>query len=125
MREVPEWKGKTDDDHIPDRVRMRVFLRYGGRCHCCNRLILVGEEWDLDHTVALCNGGSHSESNLRPILVEHHRAKTVADVRAKSKGYRVRKRHLGIQKSKRPMIGSKASGWKKRMDGTVVKRPSQ
>ena len=122
MREVPEWISKHDDEPIPDRVRVRIYMRAGGRCHCCGRLILVAEAWQCDHVIALANGGEHRERNLAPILVEHHRVKTRADVAAKSKSYRIRKRHLGIQKSKRPLMGSKASGWKKKMDGTVVKR---
>lgn len=122
MRSVDEWIGKDDDTPIPERVRVRIWTRHGGRCHCCGRLILVGEAWDCDHVVALINGGQHRENNLRPILVEHHRKKTLDDVRAKSYTYRVRKKHLGLKKAKRPMPGSKASGWKKKMDGSVVKR---
>lgn len=121
-RSTEEWIAKHDDAPIPDRVRMRVWVRSGGRCHCCGRLILVGERWEADHVVALINGGEHRESNLRPILVEHHKSKTNDDVATKSYTYRIRKKHLGLRKAKRPMPGSRASGWKKRMDGTVVKR---
>src|SRR5215469_7925116 len=105
MRSIPEWIGKSDDDRIPDRVRIRVFARHGGRCHCCGRLILVGEAWELDHVIALANGGGHRESNLKPILTEHHRNKTRLDTAIKSKGYAVRRKLLGLKKPKRPLIG--------------------
>jgi len=82
----------------------------------------VGEAWDCDHRIALINGGGHRESNLFLILKEHHKAKTALDVAEKAKIYAVRKKHLGLKKSKRPMIGSKASGWKRKMDGTWERR---
>ena len=122
MRSVPEWVAKNDDSRIPDRIRIRVFARHGGRCHCCGRLILVGERWDCDHVIALINGGEHRESNLKPILAEHHREKTRLDTAIKSRTYRTRRSHLGLQKSKRPIIGSKTSGWKRKMSGEWVKR---
>ena len=122
MRTVPEWIGKHDDARIPDRVRVRIFARMGGRCHCCGTLIMAGMAWDADHIVALANGGGHCESNLAPILREHHKAKTKADVGEKSATYQSQKRHLGLKKSKHPMPGSRASKWKRKMDGTVVKR---
>lgn len=121
-RAVPEWIGKTDDTSVPPRVRLRIFERCDGRCGCCNRKITAGEPWDLEHTIALINGGQHRESNMRPWLSEHHKTKTVEDVAIKSKTARMAKRHLGIKKSGRPMVGSKASPWKRKMDGSVVKR---
>src|SRR5215475_2280497 len=72
MREVPEWRGKSDDAPIPARVRLRIYLRHAGRCYCCGRSIRVGERWDCDHIIVLISGGEHRESNLAPILVEHH-----------------------------------------------------
>ncbi len=98
MREILEWKGKSDDSKVPDRVRLRIFLRHGGICHLSGRRILPGDDWDLDHVVALANGGSHSEFNLRPALRGPHKAKTARDVAEKAKNDRVRKRHLGIKK---------------------------
>lgn len=61
MRALPEWVGKTDNAKIPDRVRLRVFERNGGRCYCCDTLIRAGMAWDCDHVVALINGGKHRE----------------------------------------------------------------
>ena len=57
---------------------------------------MAGDQWDLDHKIALCNGGAHAESNLFPALREKHREKTVEDVKAKAKTDRTRKKHLGI-----------------------------
>ena len=32
-RSVPEWIGKTPDQKVPDRVKVRIFDREGGVCH--------------------------------------------------------------------------------------------
>lgn len=65
---------------------------------------MPGDAWDLDHIVALINGGRHAEDNLAPALRDAHRAKTEDDVKAKSKTARVRAKHLGVwPKSKRPL----------------------
>lgn len=124
MRSLPEWIGKTDDAPIPPRVQLRVFERFHGRCQCgCNRKIATGEAWELDHVKALINGGEHRESNLQPLLKEHHKAKTVEDVSEKSITYKKKLMHHGIKKTRwRPLIGTKASGWRKRLDGTIERR---
>lgn len=121
-RAVPEWVGRSDDSPIPDRVKLRVFLRHNGICQCgCGRKI-VAERWECDHRVALVNGGNNSEANLVPLLAEHHKTKTHADVTEKSITYRKRKAHYGIKQSRNPMPGSKASKWKKTVSGQVVLR---
>lgn len=121
MREVPEWKGKTDDAPIPDRVRLRVFARHDGVCHLSGRRIQAGDAWDIDHIVALANGGEHREANLAPALRTKHREKTADDVKQKAKNDRVRKRYLGIKKPSK-FACSRDSKFKKKLDGSVVLR---
>lgn len=113
MRQVPEWIGKTDDSPIPPRVRLRVFDRCGGICAWSQRKIGAGEHWQLDHVVALVNGGQHRESNLAPVLTEPHKAKTKLDVAEKSQMYHKRLKAVGI-KRKRWTIGGR------KFDGTPV-----
>jgi 5-methylcytosine-specific restriction endonuclease McrA len=99
VRETDEWQGKTDDAAVPPRVQVRVFGRDNGRCKICTRKVGVGGiPFQLDHRVALVNGGSHRESNLQIVCVECHKGKTKQDVAVKAKTARVRKRHLGIKK---------------------------
>jgi 5-methylcytosine-specific restriction enzyme A len=121
VRSVPEWIGKTPDAAVPPRVRLRVFKRYGGRCQCgCDRPIRPGEAWECEDTIAIINGGQRRESNLKPWLAEHHKNKTARDVAEKSRVYRKAAAHAGIKlKKSRPIPGSKRSGFRKRMDGTV------
>lgn len=96
-RTVPLWVGRTDDAKVPTRVRLRIFLREDGICHISGRKIRPGEPWDLDHKVALVNGGTHSEDNLFPALRDKHREKTRQDVAEKAKTARVRAKHIGIK----------------------------
>lgn len=112
-RSVPLWIGKSDDSAIPPRVRLRIFERDGGVCWISGRKIQAGDAWDLDHKIALCNGGTHSEDNLAPALRDKHREKTKLDVKLKAKVSRIRKKNLGIKKR------SGFKGWRK-MDGTIV-----
>jgi len=121
-RSVEEWIGKTDDAAIPTRVKLRIWERENGTCWISGRKIRPGEPFDFDHKVALINGGEHRESNLFPALRDKHREKTREDVAIKSETARVRSKHLGIKKASRPMPGSKASGLRKRMNGTVERR---
>lgn len=121
-RSVPEWIGATPDVAIPKRVKLRVFERHNGICHISGRKITAADVWDCDHIVALCNGGEHRERNLAPALRDKHRAKTAEDVAVKSKTARVRNKHLGIRGKGRPMPGSRASRFKKKLSGEVVLR---
>ena len=97
-REVPEWIGKTDDQAIPARVKVRVFLRAGGVCAECTLPIVGKLRPAYDHIQALINGGEHRESNLQLLCVPCHAVKTKADVAEKSATYRKRVKHLGIKK---------------------------
>jgi 5-methylcytosine-specific restriction protein A len=125
-RTVDEWIGATPDTPIPPRVRLRVFEAHQGRCHISGRKITPADAWDCDHVVALVNwsgeGHGNRESNLAPALRDKHREKTAADVAEKSMIRRKRAKHLGIKPKGRPIPGSKASGWRKRMDGTAERR---
>ena len=102
MRAVPEWIGATPNTPVPDRVKVRVFAKYDGRCHWTGKRIMPGDSWDVDHVIALINGGLNVESNLAPILRgKAHKEKTAHDVAIKSKTYRMRAKHLGLMKPKR------------------------
>lgn len=119
-RAVKEWIGKTDDSRPPPHVRARIFKDHGGVCYLAKREIKSGEPWDLDHVIALINGGENRETNLAPALRDKHREKTKADVAEKSAAYHVAAKHIGISFRKgRPMPGSRASGLRRRMNGQV------
>lgn len=99
-RSVPEWIGSSPDAKVPPRVRVRIFEREHGVCHLSGRKIAAGEPWELDHVVALTNGGTHSESNLKPALIAKHKEKTARDVAEKAAVYAKRSKHIGARERK-------------------------
>lgn len=97
MRDVPEWIGRDDDTPVPPRVRLRVFDAKGGRCHKCRRKIRVGESWTCEHVKAIINGGENRESKLDLTCSNCLPEKNADDVAEKSKVYKIRAKHLGIE----------------------------
>lgn len=98
-RSVNEWIGKTDDSRPPDRVRTRIWERFGKACAKCTREIGEGKlPWDCDHITALALGGGNREANLRPLCKECHKTKTKVDVRIKAVYYAKRKKRAGVKK---------------------------
>lgn len=126
-RSLPEWIGATPDTAVPTRVKARVIAAQDGICACgCGvKLGVAGEGIEFDHTQALILGGENREGNLRALRNRCHRTKTAGDVRQKSVEARKRAKHLGIAKPKRVMAGSRLSPWKKKLDGTVVRRDAE
>lgn len=119
-RSVEEWIGASADTPVPPRVRARVFLRFEGRCQECG-VKIIGKRWICDHRIALINSGENRENNLGPIHEACDKTKTAGDVAIKSKVARVRNKHIGIRKvSTFPC--SKASPWRKKINGTVERR---
>ncbi|MEM9765073.1 MAG: HNH endonuclease signature motif containing protein, partial [Pseudomonadota bacterium] len=113
----------TPDAKVPDRVRLRVFERHGGRCHLSGRKIAGGDAWDLDHVTPLEDGGEHRERNLAPALRTEHRKKTADENTQRARERRLRKKHIGIKGRAYSVIpGSKASEWKKPINGPAYRR---
>lgn len=120
-RSTDEWIGVSPDSAIPPRVRLRVWDACGGRCAVCDRKLRAPDKWDLDHKVALINGGAHRESNLQVICSWCHREKTNADVAEKAKTAAVRKRHLGIRPPSR-FATARTGKFKQKISGEIVPR---
>jgi hypothetical protein len=74
---------------------------YDGKCYLTDKRITAADHWELEHVIALINGGQNRESNLAPVLAgKPHKEKTAVDVGIKSKTARMRAKHLGISKPK-------------------------
>lgn len=97
-REVEEWVGANPNTPAPPRVRLRTFERHHGICHISGRKIMPGDLWELDHIIALINGGENRESNLAPALKDKHREKTADDVAEKARINKKRLKHLSVKK---------------------------
>ncbi len=110
-RSVKEWIGKTPDSIPPPSVQARIFERAGGVCHISRRKIAPGEKWDVEHVVALADGGENRESNLRPALRDKHREKTAAENAVRAKAKRKAARHIGVKTP--PAVQIKSRGFTK------------
>lgn len=93
-------------------------------CHLCKgRIDPVRDEWRADHTRRYAEGGQDTPDNLWPVHTDCDiKLKAPQDTKAVAKGKRWKEKTFGIRQSKNPMPGSKRSGFKRKMDGTVVKR---
>jgi 5-methylcytosine-specific restriction endonuclease McrA len=69
------------------RERAEIFAAADEKCANCGRKIPVGEEWDLDHTIALSRGGDNDR--VQVLCQICHGAKTSVDLSEASKGKRV------------------------------------
>lgn len=81
--------------------------------------------WRADHARRWAQGGKDTPENLWPIMEKCDTGKggkAADDTKWVAKGKRNFKKHNGISASSRPMPGSKRSGFRKRMDGTVERR---
>jgi 5-methylcytosine-specific restriction endonuclease McrA len=104
------------------KQRAEIFRDNEGRCHICTRKIAPGESWDAEHPLARGLGGSDKPKDLRPAHVDCHKPKTREDRRIMAKADRSLKRYIGVKRTRNPLPGSRTSGLKKKMDGTVERR---
>lgn len=93
-------------------------LEYGQRCN-----MPLGKGVEFDHIILDANSHDNSLENCAAVCIHCHEYKTRKhDIPVAAKTRRQQDKHIGIKRKSRPMPGSKASGFKKRMDGTVVRR---
>jgi hypothetical protein len=117
-------------------VKREALKRSGGMCEAvgnwyglepdqrCNAPLAYGVEFD--HIDLDANSHDNSLKNCAAVCPRCHSYKTrMHDIPMAAKTLRQQDKHSGIKKRQRcPMPGSKASGIRKRMDGTVERRRS-
>src|SRR5262245_33516975 len=93
-------------------------------CHVrkCEHDPLRRDSRRADHIRRWAEDGEDTPENLWPICVACDSVKAPNDTREVAKGKRVKDNIYVGKKSSRPMPGSKASGMRKRMDGSVERR---
>ncbi len=104
-------------------VKLAAWDRAGGRCECgCRRKLYPGDI-EYDHRITCEQGGDNSLENCVVLSKACHGMKThKVDAPAAAKSRSVRAKHIGAHKPKRPMPGSKASGWYKPLFGPARRR---
>ena len=104
------------------RVKLAAWDRCGGRCEKCDVKLTVSR-YAYDHVLPCALDGDPTLENCEVICNSCHGAKTPQDVRQIRKADRQKALHVGAKRMPRAVIpGSKASMWKKKLDGTVVRR---
>lgn len=104
---------------FPSKVRQAAWARCGGKCEQpgCTVKLMVGH-YQFDHIKADGLDGEPTLENCAVLCSAHHHKKTVEQDRPlMQKADNIRAKHFGLGKVKRPW-----SQFKKRMDGTVVRR---
>ncbi len=109
----------VDRRSISKKRRAQICLAQDGKCFVCGDPLKVGK-FEIDHRQALVHGGDDADDNLAALCTNCHTAKTRADVQANAKVQRLI--YGGRTRKGPPMQGSRASGLKKHMDGSVSRR---
>lgn len=115
----------TTRRHISTTERAAIFASAEGKCHLCgDKIDGTRDRWEVEHIIPLAMGGDEDRGspNLQPAHVSCHAAKTLLDVTAIAKAKRLEARHSGALRKRSVIPGSKGSAFKKRIDGTVVRR---
>jgi 5-methylcytosine-specific restriction protein A len=111
------------------KERRRLFVLHGGLCHVCRLSVdPVKDRWDIEHVIPRAMfrdpREADTDGNMKPCHYNPcHVQKTKADIGRISKAKRTQNKHEGMKRSKYPpMMGTKASGWKRKMDGSWERR---
>jgi 5-methylcytosine-specific restriction protein A len=102
------------------KTKAQAFERSGGHCEECTAKLYPGKI-AYDHVIPDGLHGDNSLGNCAVLCVACHGKKTPGDVANIARAKRRQRRHIGIKRNSRPLAGSKASGLRKRMNGTVEK----
>ena len=86
--------------------RARIFEAGGGRCAVCSRKLGPADDWDADHLIAMENGGTDDDSNLRVVCEWCHDSKTADDHALAGHGRRMATKH------RVPKRFRKGRGWR-------------
>jgi hypothetical protein len=117
---------------IPKSVKLAVFKRAGGpdalQCEGCG-LMLRAKRFAYDHSLPeWLQQAPRSERIITAADVKLlgeaccHTPKTSKETGARAHGNRIIEKTARIHPKSRPMPGAKASGWKRKMDGTTIRR---
>lgn len=106
---------------FPAKVKVAAFQRANGHCEKCGTYIIAGAQYD--HRIPDALGGEPTLENCVCLCAKCHRSKTsTVDVPMIAKAKRIEAKRVGAKKSKNPLPGSRATRWKRKIDGSVVRR---
>lgn len=109
----------TDRRTLSATRRKSILARQDYKCAICGEPI-TGGIFHVDHTHCLALGGSDTDENWRAVHPQCNAKKAGKEVAALAKIDRILTG--GRTRKGPPMLGSRASRWKKLMDGRTVRR---
>jgi hypothetical protein len=85
--------------------------------------VIPGEDWDVSHDIPLEAGGKDDATNWFVAHRKCHRIHTsTVDAPLIAKVKRIHQKHVGAKTSRSPMPLGRGSKFKRKMDGTIVRR---
>lgn len=104
-------------------VKLAAWERCKGHCECgCNVKIIAGDGPEYDHIVEDALGGEPTLENCRVMRKRCHAGKTSERRPNLDKARSGFEKRIKARVKTRPFPGSKASGWKKKINGETVRR---
>lgn len=119
------WTLPEPRERLTRKQIAELFLRQDGRCPNCTQKLEVkgGKPVCVDeHLEPLWRGGSNDLVNRELWCNPCTRPKTATEASQRAKALAVRDKHIGAKKASRAIPGSRNSPWKRKMDGTMVRR---
>lgn len=90
------------------KQRVAFFTLHKGICHLCGGAIQPGQNWEVEHVIALALGGADEPENWRPAHKKCHAVKTATgDVPAIAKAKRREAKHIGASSPSKVSIQSR------------------
>ena len=120
---MTEDMGTTKRGNLSARRKLAIWEREKGKCMVCSVKLVTGK-FIFEHVRALELGGTDTDDNIRLTCKGCATEKTKQDHSTAARAKRKKSSVLGLKQSKTPMPFGKGSKFKKKMDGTVVRRDS-
>jgi 5-methylcytosine-specific restriction endonuclease McrA len=118
---------------FPKPIKRAALKRSGQRCEAegelyglpqgvrCSADLAYGVEFD--HSILWANSRDSSLDNCLAVCPVCHKKKTARhDIPKAAKTVRQRDKHLGIEKTRNPIAGSRSTKWKRTLDGRTIER---
>jgi 5-methylcytosine-specific restriction endonuclease McrA len=112
----------TPRREFPKHVKLATWQRADGHCEKCTTKCYPGH-FEYHHIKEDTFNGEPTLENCQLLCIACHSKITRKRAAAIAKSNRIRNREIGIKKNiARPLPGTRASGWKHKMDGTWERR---
>lgn len=116
--------GTTKRGSLSRTRKLKIWEREHGKCMVCSVKLMTGR-FIFEHIRPLALGGEDTDENIKLTCLACASEKTKDDMARINKAKRQKASHLGMKQSKTPMPFGRGSKFKRKMDGTVVRRDEE